>query len=272
MKLCVVDSNHGKAKKAYVKANNDVYLCSVCGSIMIDIEFNQRQYERENYYTMIHKNKSDIENVWGLRWRYILNRIFDYKRPSSLLDVGAGNGYFVSLASGEYKVNSVGLEISEKEIEFARDILKVNLINEDVMNHNKEYDVVTSFNVIEHVPEPQRFLSGLIKRLNQNGILVLTTPNPSCIQAVSKGLKNWCMIDPPHHINLFSRNGLKTLIENNNLVELRYETLSTRLKFTRKIDTDNLLLRRLFSHALRILNLGADHLLIAKKSSLMANS
>jgi 2-polyprenyl-3-methyl-5-hydroxy-6-metoxy-1,4-benzoquinol methylase len=268
MKLCVVDSNHGKAKKAFIKANNDVYLCPECGSIMIDVDFNHQQYECDTYYTMIHKNKSDIEKVWGLRWRYILNKIFDYNRSSSLLDVGAGNGYFVSLASNEYNVDAVGLEISEKEIEFAKDIVKVNLIKEDVMNHNEKYDVVTSFNVIEHVPDPRSFLSALTKRLNQNGILVLTTPNPSCIQAVSKGVKNWCMIDPPHHINLFTRAGLKILIEKNNLIELKYETLSTRIKFTRKIDSDNFLLRRLFFHALRILNLGADHLLIARKHAL----
>jgi 2-polyprenyl-3-methyl-5-hydroxy-6-metoxy-1,4-benzoquinol methylase len=268
MKLCVVDSNHGKAQKAFIKAGNDVYLCPECGSIMIDVDFEHQQYESDTYYTMIHKTKSEIENVWGLRWHYILNRIFDYGRPASLLDVGAGNGYFVSLASQEYNVDAVGLEISEKEIEFAKDIIKVNLINEDIINHNRKYDVVTSFNVIEHVPDPQFFLAALTERLNQNGILVLTTPNPSCIQAVSKGLKNWCMIDPPHHINLLTRAGLKNLMEKNNLIELKYETLSTRIKFTRKIDSDNLLLKRLFFHALRILNLGADHLLIAQKHAL----
>jgi hypothetical protein len=96
---------------------------------------------------------------------------------------------------------------------------------------------------------------------------VLTTPNPGCVHARVKGLKDWNMVDPPHHINLFSRKALYELLSDRKMDVLRYETLSTYINFVRKFDTRNLMFRRLVFNALRLANLGADHFVMARSIS-----
>jgi hypothetical protein len=74
------------------------------------------------------------------------------------------------------------------------------------------------------------------------------------------------MIDPPHHINLFSRQSLERILAARQMRVVRYETLSTYINFVRKHDTDSLLLRRLFFNALRMAHAGADHFVMAQKA------
>lgn len=270
MKSCVVDVNHSSPQKQFIKKGTGIYRCPDCGCLMADINFDQDQYEANTYYTMTHKTKEGIENEWGFRWRYILNKIVKIGSFSTLLDVGAGNGYFVSLASREFGLDAKGLEISKKQIQFAKNIIGVQLTNEDVTQHRLNYDVVTCFNVIEHVFEPQLFLSALVNRIKPGGILAITTPNPACLHVRVKGLQNWNLIDPPHHINLFTGKALSALMDRNHLEEINYETLSTYINFVRNIDTKSLFLRRLFFYLLRMFNLGADHFLIVRKHSIIS--
>lgn len=265
MKTCVVNAKHSLIPKNFLKNGADIYRCNDCGCIMADIDFDHGQYESGDYYTLAHKSLEDINNEWGFRWRYILGKIVRNSQASTLLDVGAGNGYFVSLAAKEFGLNANGLEISAEEIRFAKDVLNVHLIHEDVTRHRRDYDVVTSFNVLEHVPDPQSFLTALVDRIKPGGLLVLTTPNPGCIHAKIHGVERWSMVDPPHHINLFSRKSLVEILETRGMELVDYETVSTYINFVRKIDTNSLVLRRLFFNLLRIANLGADHFVIARK-------
>ncbi|MFL6672198.1 MAG: class I SAM-dependent methyltransferase [Massilia sp.] len=232
---------------------------------MADIAFEHEQYESSDYYTLSHKTIDSIDSEWGFRWRYILNRIVQKGNFSSLLDVGAGNGYFVALASKEFGLDASGIEISTEEIRFASDVIGIELIKEDLSKHLPIYDVVTCFNVLEHVSDPQSFLTAAIDRMKPGGILVLTTPNPGCVHSKIKGIKDWDMVDPPHHINLFSKKALDEMLKSRNMELIQYETLSTYIKFVRKFDTQSLIYRRLFFHALRMANIGADHFIISRK-------
>ncbi len=266
MKECIADAEHGPAQKAFMKNGTDIYVCKKCGCLMADVQFSHDQYERESYYTMERKTKEGIENKWGMRWRYLLKKIsasFQDRRPLSLLDVGAGNGYFVSLALREFSINARGLEISRAEIEFAKKMNGVDLVEQDVRDHRESYDIVTCFNVIEHVVDPHAFLSAMVRCVNPGGMLVVSTPNPRCIRARIKGLSKWERVDPPHHLNLFSKNALSGMLKKNGLTQLGYETISTYITF---VDTNNLFMRRLFFSLLRLGNLGADHFFFMKEA------
>jgi 2-polyprenyl-3-methyl-5-hydroxy-6-metoxy-1,4-benzoquinol methylase len=265
MKTCVVDSGHRLDPSTFRKKGADIYRCRDCGCIMADIAFEHAQYESDNYYTLARKTLASIDYEWGFRWRYILNKIVGLGDFSSLLDIGAGNGYFVALAAREFGLGANGIEISSEEIRFASEVTGVQLINEDIAQHRANYDVVSCFNVLEHVADPQALLAAAIARLKPGGILVLTTPNPGCIHARIKGLQEWNMVDPPHHINLFSQKSLQAILASKHMEIVEYETLSTYINFVRRFDTRNLLFRRMFFQLLRSAKLGADHFLIARK-------
>jgi 2-polyprenyl-3-methyl-5-hydroxy-6-metoxy-1,4-benzoquinol methylase len=262
---CVVNSRHRLDDKVFRKQGADIYRCRDCGCIMADNGFQHAQYESGHYYTLARKTLAEIDEEWGFRWRYILRRIDNRVETLSLLDVGAGNGYFVALAEREFGLRASGIEISNEETRFARAMLGIELINEDVATHRTDYDIVTCFNVIEHVPEPAAFLATVAARVKPGGLLALTTPNPGCIHARVRGLERWNMVDPPHHLNLFPRKALQALLASEGLRPFRYETLSTYINFVRRFDTEGLLLRRLFFQLLRFGRMGADHFVLARK-------
>lgn len=264
---CVVASTHAAPVPAFVKRGIDIYECPTCGCIMGDLAFVPDQYEAQDYYTLAYNDIGAIEREWGFRWRYILRRIVGLKAGRKVLDVGAGNGYFVALARSEFGFEAEGVEISDAEIAFARDKFGVELHKQALQDLPRSYDVVTSFNVLEHVKEPKQLLREMADRVRPGGLLVLTTPNPACIHRRVKGLKKWGMVDPPHHINLFPRAALQQLIADHSFMPITYETLSTYVRFVRAVDTPTLLLRRTLFQVLRVLNMGADHMVVARKTA-----
>lgn len=265
---CAISAAHRSATRAFSKHDTAIHVCPDCGCIMANVAFCQDQYEADAYYTMSQKTREGIELEWGFRWRHVLRLIRRFApQASTLLDVGAGNGYFTKLAREEFAFQAAGLEISDCEIRFAKDVLGVELLKEDVTTHRGQYDVVTCFNVIEHVASVRPFFSALVSRMKPGGLLIVTTPNPACIHARILGLEKWNMVNPPHHINLLTRRALKTLSAFENLQEVHCETLSTYVSFVRKVDTSNLLLRRLFFNALRAFDLGADHCLVLRRTA-----
>ena len=262
---CAVHAEHAAPRFAFPKSGVDIYTCPTCGCIMADLEFAHEQYEAANYYTMAFRTRAEIEGEWGFRWRYILGALKRYGAGPTLLDVGAGNGYFVHLARTEFGLRAAGLEISAAEADYARATFGLELLRGDLSIVTAKYDVITSFNVLEHVQQPTQLLAQMSERLAPGALLVLTTPNPSCIHRRLKGLTRWNMICPPHHINLFTRAALQEMLTRMGFETLEYGTLSTYINSVRKIDTQSLVLRRAAFQALKTANLGADHFMICRK-------
>jgi SAM-dependent methyltransferase len=262
---CAVDGAHAAPRFAFPKRGVDIYTCPTCGCIMADLDFAHEQYESANYYTMAFKTKAEIEGEWGFRWRYILGALKRHTGARKLLDVGAGNGYFVYLARTEFGLSADGLEISAAEADYARATFGLELLRGDLSMVTGPYDVITSFNVLEHVKQPTRLLKEMSAKLSPGGVLIVTTPNPSCIHRRLKGLHKWNMVCPPHHINLFTRAALTGMLVREGFEPLEYSTLSTYINSVRKIDTQNLMLRRAAFQALKTAHLGADHFMICRK-------
>ena len=262
---CVVHAEHHQPRRSFVKRDVDIYECPTCGCIMADLDFVHEQYESDSYYTIASKNKDDIEAHWGFRWRHVLRSLLRYVDKPRLMDVGAGNGYFVYLARKEFGLQADGLEISDAESAYAREMFGVDFIRSDLAHVEGKYDALTSFNVIEHVPNPAALLAGMRERLNDGGYLIVTTPSPSCIHRRILGLEKWNMVAPPHHINLFTRVALEEMLEHAGFEVLEYSTISTYINFVRSFDTKGLLFRRAVFHALKGANLGADHFFICRK-------
>ena len=265
LQICAVHPAHATPRFAFPKHGVDIYTCPTCGCIMADLEFVPEQYESASYYTMAFKTKAEIEGEWGFRWRYCLKTLKNYTAASKLLDVGAGNGYFVYLARTEFGLQADGLEISAAEADYARDTFGIELLRGDLSVVTEKYDTITSFNVLEHVKQPTELLKEMSSQLLPGGLLVVTTPNPSCIHRRLRGLHKWNMVCPPHHINLFTKTALSEMLVREGFDVLEYSTLSTYINSVRKIDTQSLVLRRAAFQALKTAQLGADHFMICRK-------
>ena len=113
-----------------------------------------------------------------LLWRYLARAM---QGPIRLLDAGAGIGTFVEAACGR-GLDACGIEVSETAIGQARNRdPKLRLLHHSVEDvpwpvEPAYFDVVTSFEVIEHLLRPQVLLTGARESLRAGGWLALTTP------------------------------------------------------------------------------------------------
>jgi 2-polyprenyl-3-methyl-5-hydroxy-6-metoxy-1,4-benzoquinol methylase len=130
-------------------------------------------------------------------------------KPGRLLDVGCGNGSFLSLMqSAGWKV--AGLEPDPKAARLASERLGVPIPGEtlrDTAYPAASFDAVTLQHVIEHVYDPVGEIAECRRILKPGGLLVIVTPN-----IASEGHRrfnaNWRGLEPPRHVHLFTREAL----------------------------------------------------------------
>lgn len=104
-------------------------------------------------------------------------------RGQAVLDFGCGTGYGAdSLA--EVASNVVGVDISEEVIAYclatySRPNLSFKRLQPDAQLEIPAggFDVIVSFQVIEHVPDVHSYLMDLKRVLKNTGVLFITTPN-----------------------------------------------------------------------------------------------
>lgn len=98
----------------------------------------------------------------------------------SLLEVGCGTGFVLSGIAGAFpKMRLVGSEISTAGLQFAATrVPDAELVQMDArrLPYFEEFDVVSAFDVIEHIKEDEQVLSGLYKAIKPGGGCLITVP------------------------------------------------------------------------------------------------
>lgn len=131
-------------------------------------------------------------------------------RLTKVLDVGCFNGFFVKeLLCLGFDAN--GIDFNEKALEFGRNNynLEGKIFNKkvkDLLAEGVMYDLVTIFDVIEHIEEFFNFLKDVSDLLQPNGILVIAVPNKYMCW---RPALDW----PPHHLSRFSPKSLALCVE-----------------------------------------------------------
>ena len=127
-------------------------------------------------------NLWEMTSAIGLVRKYLINRGIEKK--SKILDVGSGLGGFVyqALKAG---YNAVGLEISPTLVKLSRKrVEELGLENciiegsaESLPLVDNSFDLIYSFSVLEHLPNPKLALSEMIRVLKPGGRLILSHAN-----------------------------------------------------------------------------------------------
>jgi len=134
------------------------------------------------YYDRVYARGKGIQWFWH---HYRFNAVAALIPPSgtSILDIGCGPGTFLGQFVKRY-AQRVGIDLAAPQIAFAArtyggpdvEFRQVDLAE---INAANKYDVITSIEVIEHLPmaETQHFLASVSRALKPGGTFVLTTPN-----------------------------------------------------------------------------------------------
>ena len=129
-----------------------------------------------------------------------------------LLDIGAASGIFLHLARQEgYEI--YGIEPSEFLVTEAVNQYNIKLFEgtvEDYKPKNK-FSVITLLDIIEHLVEPDTFMTKVDTLIEENGILVLVTPDINSLAARVMGKRWWHF--RVAHINFFNLHSLRFLLK-----------------------------------------------------------
>ncbi|PIR41931.1 MAG: methyltransferase type 11 [Candidatus Yanofskybacteria bacterium CG10_big_fil_rev_8_21_14_0_10_37_15] len=129
---------------------------------------------RENYY----QDKSIHYGVAHTRLKRILDLVGNLSNKR-VLDVGCARGYIGS------KVKSmgnfvVGVDISQSAVEKAKEVLDevyVYDLEKDCPKFGEKFDLAILPEVLEHVFDPVEVLKKINSNLNDDGEIIITTPN-----------------------------------------------------------------------------------------------
>lgn len=201
----------------------DCFKCKFIHSIPIPNEKKLKNFYTKKFYNLKRKKnyfKNGIENKkW---WNKLYTQrliLFEklLKKKGKLLDVGSGPGFFLAEAK-KRGWNVKGIEPSIDAINFSHSIGVKEAIRgdiDDLNNFKEKFDLIYVNGVMEHLPNPKKFIEIANKILVKNGLLFFWVANDfNFFQylSLSKVKKPWWII-PPEHINYFQTESLKKLFD-----------------------------------------------------------
>lgn len=172
-----------------------------------------------------------LQNVDYRKKRFAMERLDIIRRhlhktpsESHLLDVGCGTGWFLEVAKDQgFKVS--GLEIGKQLAEYTSKKLgaPIHTLALTDLPATEVFDVITMFDVLEHVNDPRTVLKSLREHLNPGGIGVIFTPNLDSVgitilQDVSS------LIMPAEHLFCFTPASLRRMINETPLDIVEFQT------------------------------------------------
>ncbi len=179
------------------------FLCSGCGLVFLSpIPTDLRDYYQDDYFdipTSIDQLHSRIPYE-----EYKIDILKHHISGKRVLEIGSGFGLFAFGA----KLNTFDIECIESDpisCDFLTNELGVKAYNTDkpevIIKDLGKYDAIVIWQAIEHIPSCWELLKQVPHHLNDNGILIISTPNPDSIQFRLFG-KYWSHLDAPRHLHL----------------------------------------------------------------------
>jgi SAM-dependent methyltransferase len=141
-----------------------------------------------------------------------VRRIAGWRAPGRILDVGAAYGYFVKAARAA-GWQATGVELAPEVASEAARIARAEILAGDFLTVPLEpgFDVITLFDVIEHVRDPLAWLVRARELLAPGGLLVVETGDAASAWARLLG-RRWYFLDPPQHLWYFTGASLEALL------------------------------------------------------------
>lgn len=156
------------------------------------------------------------------KWDF--DKASEYIKPRlTVLDIACGSGAWLKIAKRQgadvygIDTNPAAVEIGQREnIDIACKSL------EDFSPNNKgRFDLVTIFQIVEHLTELQNFIKNAKDCLKPGGLLIVTVPNKLRIAR-----SDFEPLDcPPHHLSRWTERQLEVLssLQGMDLLEINYE-------------------------------------------------
>ena len=183
------------------------------------------------YPPLVEGDAKFYEDLAKINW-YYQDWKWEYKIASKLiksddfvLEIGCGYGAFLSKIKNHVKF-CMGLELNSNAAVFAekKGVKVENVLIQDFAQVNKSrFDLVCSFQVLEHISDVRSFLEASLEILKDGGRMIVAVPNNNAlffkykedlISQYELQQRTLMMNMPPHHMILWNKKSLKNIEKN----------------------------------------------------------
>jgi len=156
-------------------------------------------------------------------WRYKTCFKFLASKPNqSLLDIGCGDGAFLAIAQNK-GFTVFGIDVNTKSIIIAKNFRGLkNVVYggwADLLKIEgwKSFDVITLFDVLEHVSSPVSLANTIFSLLSPSGTVSISVPRLDRYPPIFDQDADF----PPHHFTLWTSKALNNLLTNAGFEKIR---------------------------------------------------
>ncbi len=207
----------------FEKNNLTVVECQKCSFTFIPWHYRKdisyHDYKNEEVLKQIRAG-----NDWLKVQRHLLRfkTIQPFIKKGKLFDLGVGWGHFL-LAAKQLGYDVYGIEISKYPYIYAKEDLKLPVDHLDFFEMKpQKFDIITMWDVLEHIDEADSFIAKTASMLNKGGFLVLQVPQIDSFVAKRKK-ENWNMMGLDH-VNYFGRKTIKLFLERHGFEVVKIES------------------------------------------------
>ena len=159
-----------------------IWRCRSCGARVTfpvpSVAHLRERYEEEHRNGKWRKVLEQVLEREIDRRAIIITRLSGRSEPGTLLDVGFGDGRFLDAAS-RLGWKTIGAEIAHSAAALGA-AAHPRIVGElEAFKEGPVFDVITFFDVLEHLREPANAVRQARARLRENGLIVITMPNVS---------------------------------------------------------------------------------------------
>ena len=279
------------------KMGFDYEECSRCGTLFVNPRPDESAFVR--YYTdspsvrfwadHFYKDTEEARREKLIRPKAervgrLLEKYLCSPENPTIIDIGAGYGVFCEelkkILADKYSVIGIEPAASLQQICKQKNIPLIPKFLEDVVPQDfDDYNIVaaTSFELLEHLYDPHRFIETVSHLLHSDSLLILTTLSWAGfdLQMLREESKS---IHPPHHINFFTPLSLSHMLENAGFSiceittpgELDVDIVAKQLgdindPFIKKIVSGDETIKKQFQTFLQKTNMSSHMMVVARK-------
>ncbi len=169
-------------------------------------KFYQEGYFESGLANTGYSNYIQLTNELHLEAKKRLEIISQYITSGSLLDIGCGYGHFLKEAK-DLGFDVMGFDISREAITKLKNDFGIRGKVGDVLPGqlpNSQFDIITSWDVVEHFPDPLKSFSALNNIQAKGAYFIFTTPNIESIDGKLLGKYWYGFKRIPEHLYFFS--------------------------------------------------------------------
>lgn len=203
--------------------NLELYFeCVKCKGFSTKIVYDEGQI-KDYYAAYITDDVDEFSDEIRSRVSQKIRDLVAMNNAKSLYDFGFGSGIFLKEAN-QLGLNCFGYEYSDGLVE--KGVGLGAIIEDTTQLHSQNSPKVDIFIVIEtleHLVLPRGVLETAFNRLNEEGVLYMTTPNARSLNRRLLGGR-WSVFNPPEHITIFSAESVWVLLQDIGFTDISIST------------------------------------------------